>query len=263
MNDAHMLGVGSFSGGLGTPKGLIRDGYLTSDEIQVEEDGSFEIAIGLEKRAGNWLPLGEHSNSLNIRQTLLRRREQEPASFELVRVDGGGAPEPLDPVGFGQALDRVGVMVGAVIGQFLGWTESFRAHLHEIRPIDPQLMAFAQGDPNTSYHYSYWELADDEALVVDLEPPPECDYWNLQIGNHWLESFDFLHRTTHVNQETAVRGDGGAVRIVIARSDPGAPSANWLDTAGHRRGTLALRWVGANAEPPQPKSAVVPLSELA
>ena len=87
-----------------------------------------------------------------------------------------------------------------------------------------------------------------------LEPPAHFDYWNLQIGNHWLESFDYLHYDTHVNHETAVVEDDGRVRIHISAKDPGRP--NWLDTAGHRRGALALRWVGADAPPPVPKTSV-------
>ena len=194
------------------------------------------------------------------RQTLLRRREQKPARFELVRTDSGGAPEPLEPASFGQALDRVGPTLGAVVTQFLGWTAAFEAHKHEIRPLDPKLLAVAQGDPNTSYNYGYWELADDEAFVIDLEPPERFDYWNLQLGNHWLESLDFMHHDTHVNHETAVAGPDGGIRIVVSLRDPGVP--NWLDTAGHRRGALALRWVGASEEPPLPRTTVVKLSEL-
>jgi hypothetical protein len=118
-------------------------------------------------------------------------------------------------------------------------------------------MAFAQGDPNTSYNYSYWELAEDEAFVIEFTPPA-CEYWNLQIGNHWLESLDFFHHDTHVNHHTAVADEEGRVRVIVARRDPGLP--NWLDTAGHARGGLALRWVGADATP-EPVCRVVPISE--
>ena len=167
-------------------------------------------------------------------------------------------PPPLDPAKFSKALDRAGMVLGGTVGQFLAWTASFEAHRHEIRPIDPKFLAVAQGDPSTSYNYSYWELAEDEAFVVELTPP-ECEYWNLQIGNHWLESLDFRHYTTHVNHATAVRGPDGSVRVVVARRDPGVP--NWLDTAGHARGGLALRWVGAK-QPPQPVTSVVKLDSL-
>ena len=260
INDAHLLGFGAFSGGLGTPTGLVRDAYLTSDELEIDSAGRLEIAISREKRPGNWLEMREATNSLSIRQTLLRRAEQTPAHFELVRSDGGEAPAPLDPARFGQSLDRVGTMLGGVVGQFIGWTESFRAHAHQVRPLDAKLLSLAQGDANTSYHYSYWEIDEEEAFVIELEPPAQFDYWNIQIGNHWLESLDFMRHQTHVNHETAVANPDGSVRVIVAQRDPGLP--NWLDTAGHRRGALALRWVGASEIPPNPRSRVVKLSDL-
>lgn len=254
--DAHMLGIGTFSGALGTPKGLVRDGYLTTEEIEVLPDGSFEVAISAQPRKGNWLPMSAETNALNIRQTLLRRRDQAPARFSLERVDGGEPPAPLEPEKLVASIDRVGHTIGGIVTQFLAWTESFRARPFEIHPIDPKFLAVAQGDPNTTYHYSYWELADGEVYEIVLSPPANFDYWNLQIGNHWLESFDYLHRNTHVNHETAVRNPDGSVRILVAAEDPGEP--NWLDTAGHLRGALALRWVGASEDPAQPKTRVLP-----
>ncbi len=173
-------------------------------------------------------------------------------------VDAGERPAPLDPANFVQTVDRVGLMVSGIVGQFLAWTASFQEHPFEIREIDPKFLATAQGDPNTTYHYSYWELADDEVYSVVLEPPERFDYWNLQIGNHWLESFDYHHYDTHVNHETAVLEKDGKVRISISARDPGRP--NWLDTAGHRRGALALRWVGADSPPPRPRVSVDKIS---
>ncbi|MDG2308646.1 MAG: DUF1214 domain-containing protein [Candidatus Binatia bacterium] len=257
--DTQMISFGAFSGALGTPQGLIRDGYVTTDELDIADDGSFEIVLSSEEHASNWLPVGPDTNALQIRQTLLARHRQRPSPMELVRVDGGAPPPPLDPVAFSRALDRVGVAVAGTVGVFLGWTESFRAHLHQIRPIDPKLLAFAQGDPNTSYNYGYWELGPGDAFVIEFTPP-SCEYWNLQIGNHWLESLDFRHHRTHVNHETAVAGPDGSVRVVVAHRDPGVP--NWLDTAGHTRGGLALRFVGAR-EIPEPRTEVVPVGRLA
>jgi hypothetical protein len=62
-----------------------------------------------------------------------------------------------------------------------------------------------------------------------------------------------------LNHFGAVARPGGSVRLVVALRDPGV--ANWLDTAGHRRGTMCLRWVGAK-EHPDPKTRVVKLAEV-
>jgi hypothetical protein len=258
IGDAHMIGFGTFSGALGTPTGLVRDGYLESQNMDLDASGRFEIALSQQERPGNWLRMGPETNTLNARLTLLRRAEQRLSPLELVRLGDAPPPPPLDPGVFSKGLDRAGLVLEGTIRQFLGWTADFAAHKHEVREIDPALSAVAQGDPSTRYFYSYWEIGEDEAFVVDLEPP-ECEYWNLQIGNHWLESFDFMSYQTHVNCETAVSDGRGHVRVVIARRDPGVP--NWLDTAGHARGGLALRWVGAERVP-HTRGQVMPISEL-
>jgi len=258
LGDTHLIGFGTYSGALGTDEGLIRDGYLESGDLACDADGGFEIALSQTKQPGNWIPMAEKTNALQIRQTLLERVIQRPAFMELTRHGDVLAAEPLDPARFTGALDRTGGLIEGTVNQFLNWTAHFASHRFEIRPLPPELLAFAQGDPNTSYNYSYWELEEDEAYVIEFEPP-ECEYWNLQIGNHWLESLDFLHYPTHVNHHTAVKNEDGSVRVVVARRDPGVP--NWLDTASHARGALALRWVGA-VKIPTTRTRVVLLSEL-
>lgn len=253
LNDAAMLGIGVFSGALGMGAGLVRDGYVTTQELAIE-DGRFELILSPDEHPGNWLALGPETNALSVRQTVLRRREQEPARLTLTRIDAGPEAAPLAPAQLVGVLDRVGATVPSIIMQFQGWRAAFQEHPFEIREIDPKFLAVAQGDPNTTYHYSYWELEDDEVYTVVLEPPARFDYWNLQIGNHWLESFDYLHYDTHLNHETAAVEEDGTVHIHIAARDPGKP--NWLDTAGHRRGALALRWVGAEPAPPAPRTRV-------
>jgi hypothetical protein len=58
---------------------------------------------------------------------------------------------------------------------------------------------------------------------------------------------DFAERQTSLNAHQARLDPDGAFRGVIAHRDPGVP--NWLDTAGHRRGTLALRFLLAEQTP--------------
>ena len=246
LNDAHSIRMGAFSGGLGTPEGLIRDSYLVTEDLALDAEGRFEVAISAEPQPGPWLAMKDGTNALTLRQTLLDRPNQTPAELTLERTDAGGPPEPVDPERFAGALGRAGFTVLAVVDQFLKWTASFAAHPHQVRPINPELLAMAQGDPDTSYNYGYYDLGPDEAWIIEFDPP-ECEYWNIQLGNHWLESLDFEYYPTCLNHHTAAVEDDGTVRVVVARRDPG--HRNWLNTAGHARGGLALRWVGAENEP--------------
>jgi len=114
------------------------------------------------------------------------------------------------------------------------------------------------GDPNVRMYLGVWRLAPDEALVIDASPP-ECDYWNFQLGNMWAESLDYETHNVHVNSGSARYNDDGSFRLVVAHEDPGVP--NWIDTAGHSHGTMALRWVRTN-EHPKPETRVVKLDSL-
>lgn len=258
VGDARYVGIGTYAGEVGTDEGLTLSGYLATGELATGADGSFEIAVSIEERPGNWLPMKEDTSQLMTRQTLLDRRNERLATFVIERVGGSSVAAPLDPLRFVTQLDRTGAYVEGAIAQFLEWTRSFASRPNDIQRIPPELQAGAQGDPSTHYYGGYYELGAGEALVVDLEPP-DCEYWNIQLCNHWLESLDYGHHTVHVNDHTAVADEGGRVRVVVAEEDPGV--ANWLDTVGHRRGCMILRQVGTR-EPCEPSCRVVPRGEL-
>jgi hypothetical protein len=75
-----------------------------------------------------------------------------------------------------------------------------------------------------------------------------------------MESLDYRYHQIALNHSHVTPRADGSVRLVVAHEDPGVP--NWLETAGHRRGTMCLRWVGAR-EQPQPATRVVALRALA
>jgi len=114
---------------------------------------------------------------------------------------------------------------------------------------------------NVRYLSGYWRLAPYEALVVDFVADGTADYWNLVIMSIWEETVDWRERPTSVNRANAVRRADGRVRVVVAHADPGVP--NWLDTACHPEGSIALRWFLSTAPLPEADTRVVPLDQIA
>jgi hypothetical protein len=90
-------------------------------------------------------------------------------------------------------------------------------------------------------------------------PVPECEVWNLQLDNYWMESLDYRYLRAHVNSHSAKYEPDGSLKVVIAARDPG--TANFLDTAGHRSGTTLLRWTCAKSHP-VPRCTVTNLAAL-
>ena len=116
----------------------------------------------------------------------------------------------------------------------------------------------AYADPHICYYHGYWKLGPEEALVIDVTPP-ECDYWNFQLNNHWMESLDYRYHRIAINKSEAICQEDGSVRIIVSHTDPGHP--NWIQTAGHHLGTMCFRWIRAEV-PVQPQTSVVKLSDL-
>jgi hypothetical protein len=255
----HYLGFGSQAGNYGATGSLPTTGYLEAKDMQIGPDGSFEIIASSRPHPGNWLPMAPETRMIQIRQTRLDHAGETLAEVRIERIDGPNRPRPLDPARLDSMLQSSARFVAGCSRLFASWAEEFEKHANRLPRFDPDRAFRAGGDPHIAYYHSYWKLAPDEALLVEATPP-ECDYWNFQLANHWLESLDYRYFKIHVNKHTAVYEPDGSVRIVIAHRDPGRP--NWLDTCGHSRGTMCLRWVRAK-EHPEPRTRLVRLAELA
>lgn len=263
-NDADRLGIGTYSGGLGTDKGLLCDGYLNSEDLVAEPDGSFKISVSSthDTSAPNHLTTGPDTNSILIRETLVRPEVDRPAEIMITCITPDAQDSPMSSSDLDIALTRLAPFVRGTVKQFLGWTNVFAESPNQIYPLHPSFLATAQGDAHTLYHNGYFELPDAETgLEVRFTPPP-CRYWNLQGASHWLESFDPVGAAVNLNNVTATVESDGSIRAIFALSDPGIP--NWIDTAGHLRGCIALRIIGADAttEPLTPQCKLVPLRNV-
>jgi hypothetical protein len=254
----HYLGFGSQAGNYGRTGSLDTTGYLEARDMEVAPDGSFEIIASSKEHSGNWLPMQPETRLIQIRQTRLDHVNETLAQVEIERIDGPNQPRHLDPARFERMLLGAGQFVKGCATLFASWANDFQEHLNELPRFDPDKAFAAGGDPNIAYYHSYWRLAPDEALVVEATPP-ECDYWNFQLANHWLESLDYRYFKIHVNKYTAKHRSDGSVRVVVAHEDPGVE--NWLDTCGHAQGTMCWRWIRAK-EHPQPRTKLVKLEDL-
>jgi hypothetical protein len=235
-------------------------GHLEDNELEIDSEGRFEIIASQQEQPGNWLRMNADTSQILVRQTFLDRNRERPVDIEIRCLDAEGAPAPLDPTRIeGQLKGSALYAIGAA-RWFADWVRDFPNHapVNAFHRPDPEQHRVVGGDPNIINLLGLFELGPDEALLVEATPP-DCDYWNLQLGNIWAESLDFRFRPVARNAHTTTLRDDGSFRMVIAHENPGDP--NWIDTAGHARGTLCLRWVRA-ASCPMPECRVVKLSEL-
>jgi len=243
--------AGAFgAGGRGTAEAL------DARALVLAPDRSFELFLGGERGAAlNWMPLPADAGSLIVRQTFADRATETPSELRIERLDTKERPAPLTPEQVAQALATTPALLRALVGMALQWSEDLAKAKNRFSEVMPGAAAVFR-DPDIHFHAAYFELAPDEALVVEARPP-RCDYWMFVLSNHWLETLDYTRHQITLNHHTAKLEPDGSVKLIVAARDPGHP--NWLDTAGHACGTIGVRWVGPDVVDVIPSARVVKL----
>ncbi len=243
------LSIETKAGSYGTTGTMAPTGHIELEQLDILDDGTFEIIVSTKQQPGNWLPMTAESDNMLVRQTFYNRSQEIPASLaiECLNPDGENVLEPLK---FAQQLDSVPRFIDGTAGLFVDWMDIFSKHMNQLPANDQAMCLTAGGDPSIYYHNSYWQLADDEALVIEVEELPDCRSWNFQLSNYWLESLDYRYYPISVNKHTAKYEVDGSVRIVVAHEDPGPDYPNWMNTAGHHCGSMLFRYIEADSFPP-------------
>lgn len=253
------LSLSAFSGNYGAAQDRLGVmGFIDGGDLVLDDEGRFEIFVGARKEGENWIETRPEPGTLAIRQFFLDRTTETPAQLQIECLDTDESPPPLTPVKFGKALDAASGFVVGCSALFTDWVDDLAEHCRNALDTRAPKAQGAWGDPNQIFRHGYYDLADDEALLIEFTPP-DCFYWNFQIDNRWMESLDYRWLSVTVNAHTATYEPDGSVRIVVADRDPGV--GNWMDTAGHRHGAMGLRWNQAKQDV-APTVRVVALDEL-
>lgn len=254
----HYLGFGSQAGGYGKTGQLETTGYLEANDMTIADDGSFEIIASSEEQPGNWLPMAADTRLLQVRQTRLDHKAEVLAAVQIERIDGPNLPRHFQPERADLGLQGAAKFVAGTASLFHSWTLDFMQHTNELPRFDPEKAHRAGGDPHIAYYHSFFNIADDEVLIIQLQPP-KCEFWNFQLANYWLESLDYRYFPIHLNKKTAHYNEDGSVTIVIAKEDPGVN--NWMNTCERNQGTMCVRWIRAD-DHPQPITKLIKIKEL-
>jgi hypothetical protein len=229
------------------------------------QNGNYGTTGGLERKGKNWLKIEEETSLCMVRQTFMDRENEVPAEVHLEVINGKSHPDNLTPQAVNDGLNGAGLFVAGATLLFARWSNGFTKHTNKLPLFDPETSNAAGGDNNITYYHSHWKLAEDEALVVETEVP-NCDHWNFQLNNYWMESLDYRYFQICVNKGNGVLLPDGRLRVVVSAKDPKLPNTNWLDTCAHDQGTMCWRWYRADKphhELPEPQCRVMKMDEVA
>ncbi len=272
---------------------------LNGRDLVLNPDGSFTITASsapAEPGPTNHLQLVPGTTLITTRNTLTDWNSQEPMSLSVLRVSGP-PPSLFSQIG-GFAIPGIGPLVAGnpLLTSLVSLIPPLPAPrlLQEIETAaimlllgisgENQYMAVAttdsttgqlrapntlsQPDRNASFlstqlqSAGYFQLDDDEALVVTIEPG-NARYFSVPVTDVWTITGNYWDEQTSLNVGQAVANPDGTYTFVVAKSDPAV--ANWVSTGGLNLGTISIRFQDLDRTSesfPTVGTQVVPLAQL-
>lgn len=231
-------------------------------DLVVADDGTFEVVVSPEPHPGNWIESDAASATLLVRQFFATPDTVAPMQLTIEnRTRGDEEPAPLTVATSIAALRRATGMFSTMVPMMQGELLDKGTAKNTFKTDIGDPTSTSGGVPGGNAVTARFALEPDEALLVDVTPPVPCAYWDVQVGNGWYESFDYRHRFSGLTCEGAHLHQDGSVTLVLAGRDPGV--VNWLETAAHREGHLAIRWQLSDGNLPLPRTRVVHVDEVA
>lgn len=222
---------------------------LADTDIEFDKDGNFELIVSTNKPSvpGQWIPIALDANQMQLRQYILNRNNEDEAicTIEILGQDNYISPAMSDDA----MADKMGFLL-------LGY--SFLTQLGELlfpeAKQSPNTMIAASGaslanflpTPDNQYVYLWYEIAEEESLVITGNPP-ESRYWAVCLYNRWMECPEYMDRPMSLTKSDVSLQGNGEFKITIGSRRP-ADGSDWLDTRGHRQGHLMFRWMFTEVE---------------
>jgi hypothetical protein len=242
-------------------KGL---GNYDFDDLEMDAEGRFEVIFSAERPAGhqgNWLRLPEEADFILVRQFSYDWGRERDVRLAIERVDAPAIRPVLSP-------EQVDAKLTHLLGGYAGNLSQIA--LGAVARCADQgfvnrfnLVSYQELGNSGDWPQAYWEtvfdLAEDEALIIESELPEQRPYWNIQVIDGLWNQLDYVYRQTSLNGLQASIDADGRFRAILAHRDPGV--ANWLDTGGHLYGMLIGRWYRCSSHP-TPEVTKVKLAEL-
>jgi Protein of unknown function (DUF1214) len=240
-------------------------------DFTIEPDGTFEIILSPDVHPGNWIKLEPDARRVIVRNYYLRQRsiQTEPdvsVVLDIQPLDDPGPAPPLDDATLATRLrDASAFLHATTIGLRVFGEPATVPFVSNERNTVGTPWSFrnagvdAAGAVDIYYSSGNFDLGPDDALVME-GVLPQCAFANVVLWNVHMQTIEYRSRRSSLNGAQIDTDDGGAFRIVISARDPGVP--NWLDTGGHRVGTIFWRFLLPEEQPETPRCRVVPVDAL-
>jgi hypothetical protein len=225
--------------------------YVNQRDLVCDADGSFEIIVSRDRPDGDatWLPMPDGAACILTREYYWDRPNARWAQYRIERIDAPAPPLTTDSLTV--ALRDAAAFLETSLG-------SLAPRPAPANVVTPPFTFTAGmypgwGTPDNTYCGCSFDLGPDEVLEIEGDLVPSV-YWNAQLWNVHMQSIGVEPTPSSVNRRQAGLGERDRFRVAVSAKDPGVRP--WLDTQGHRRGTVYIRWLCADETPPTPTATV-------
>jgi hypothetical protein len=231
---------------------------VTASNVGIHEGDEFELLLGGPPSDDpHHIHLPPEAIMCSIREYYFDWRTLEPATMTIECLDAGGPPARVTGAELISQLEEAAHAVEESMPFWNKYMIDFRAAGTDnmFAPV-----TVPRGLDAARYVFCFYDLAPDEALVIETEVP-DARYWSLQLYSlGWFEAPGVGFRTTSINHRQAVPSSDGRVRAVLAHRDPGVP--NWIDTQDRLEALVTLRSFWVSSEPNMPSTRVVKFDDV-
>lgn len=250
-------------------------GIVNDRDLELGPNGEFELMMGPERPAdwdGAWMTIDGDAVHAITRDYLTDARTGRRVEWQIEALDQPATYRESDPDAARRFravmtwLKDQAAMIPIPVGQ-QDEVDEERNLGHQANPdsnkfddpypVPEQNFGWSAGD--AAYAFGKWDLAPDEALVIEGRSP-ECAFWSLNPWSPFLGCFNYDYERVSINHGSVQLDDDGSFTIVLAHEQPDHP--NGVSTQGNRRGFLCFRWFLPERTPDPIRTKVVKLSEL-
>lgn len=222
--------------------------YIDGSEIEVGEDGKFEILLAPEKPdgyKGTWHAIREDVDFVLVRMRSYDWGNERDARLAIECLDAPSRKRRMDIAEIDEKL-RGALTLSQRLNPYF-----YSLQNNALEKVGKNAFWMTGFEETGLVQQAYWvapfEMAEDEALILETELPEDRPYWNVQVNDPYFNTVEFVYRQISLNGHTAHVDSDGMFRAVVAHEDPGVH--NWLDSGNFTEGTVIGRWQQCSSTP--------------
>ena len=171
--------------------------------LRVDGEGRFDVLISPDRPpgyTGDWWKLEPATSRLVLRLVSSDWANERDPTLSIERIDRPVRRPRIDADTLAHNLEMVAKLGSFMAVWFVDHVEQLRkdGYVNRLKPVDISQIGGLAGQ---SYYEGACDLAEDEALLVEVKAPARCQYRSMIVTNEIFETIDWLNNQSSLNDK--------------------------------------------------------------